>query len=101
MKKRIPAAALAAFLAVGVAELAADSYRCGRKLIMVGDSVADVLRVCGEPEHRDKGYQKIKIKGSYRDTRVERWYYKKSRRSLGRVVIFYRGQVHGIEVGGR
>jgi hypothetical protein len=101
MNKKFFAISSAVMMMTGVAGLAADSYRCGQKLILTGDSAADVLRVCGEPAFRDKGYERIKAQGTLRDSRVERWYYKKSRRSLGRVVIFYRGRVHAIEVGAR
>jgi hypothetical protein len=84
-----------------ISEANADSYRCGQKLIRSGDSTADLLRLCGAPSHIDKGYANVKVDGVHRNTRVERWHYKKSRRSLGRVVLVYRGQVRGIDIGGR
>ena len=36
---------------VAVAE-AADSFRCGDDLVLVGDTVASVLQKCGEPTDR-------------------------------------------------
>jgi hypothetical protein len=82
-------------------ELFADSYRCGRKLIQTGDSSRDVLRICGEPAHKDRGNEKIRLNGADRNTRVERWYYRKSRRSLEHVVLIHQGRVAAIEVVGR
>jgi len=79
----------------------ADSYRCGRKLIRTGDSSRDVLRVCGKPIYKDRGNERIRLEGVNRDTRVERWYYKKSSRSLEHVVLIYKGKVAAIEVGSR
>ena len=84
-----------------IENLSADSYRCGRKLIRTGDSSRDVIRVCGAPGYKDRGYAKIKIEGVVQKTRVERWYYRKSKRSLERVVLIYRGVVAGIKVGTR
>ncbi len=84
-----------------IENLSADSYRCGRKLIRTGDSSRDVIRVCGEPGYKDRGYAKIKIEGVLQKTRVERWYYQKSKRSLERVILIYRGVVAGIKVGTR
>ena len=79
----------------------ADGYRCGRKLITSGDSSGDLIRVCGEPRHKDRGYEKIKVNGVSKDTRVERWYYKKNSRSLEHVILIYKGRVNAIKVGGR
>ena len=80
---------------------AADSYRCGRKLVRSGDSKAQLLRLCGEPRFRDRGVETVKVDGSRQKARVERWYYRKSSRSLGRVILIYRGRIAGIEVEGR
>jgi hypothetical protein len=88
-------------LAVYGSELSADSFRCGRKLIKTGDSTSDLIRVCGEPRHKDRGEEKIKVKGVVKNTSVQRWYYKKSSRSLERVVLIYKGRVSAIEVGER
>lgn len=102
MCRTIKLSALAAcLLLVHSSPLFADSYRCGQKLIRVGDTKRDVLRTCGEPDYKDRGIEQIKIDGTTRSTSVQRWYYKKSRRSLERVVLIYKGRVRGIEVGSR
>lgn len=82
-------------------EAQADSYRCGRKLIRTGDSAAEVLRVCGAPGYKDRGQQTLRLGGAEQSANVERWYYKKSRRSLEHVVLLHKGRVVAIEVGAR
>lgn len=82
-------------------ETAADSYRCGRKVVQTGDSSAAVLRVCGEPRHKDRGQERVVWDGSPQRLSVERWYYKRSSRSLEHIVMLYRGRVVAIAVGER
>ena len=101
MDKRHIAPALLAGLLLAQNSVVADSYRCGRKLVRNGDSKAELLRLCGEPRFKDRGVETVKIDGSRKDARVERWYYRKSSRSLGRVILIYRGRIAGIEVEGR
>jgi hypothetical protein len=88
-------------LVVNVSCLSADSFRCGRKLISTGDSTGDVIRICGEPRHKNRGQEKIKVNGVFKITNVERWYYKKSGRSLEHIILIYKGRVSAIEVGER
>ena len=88
-------------LAVNSSCLSADSFRCGRKLISTGDSTGDVIRVCGEPRHKNRGHEKIKVDGVFKNTNVERWYYKKSARSLEHIILIYKGRVSAVEVGER
>lgn len=78
-----------------------DSYRCGRKLVKTGDSSRDLLKICGEPLHKDRGSERVRVKGVVRETRVERWYYKKNRRSVERVVLLHGGKIVAIEMGSR
>lgn len=94
------ALALAVLIALP-AITAADSYRCGRKLIRTGDSTADVLRVCGQPASKDRGRANVREGGATRNVPVERWHYKRSSRSLSRIVNIYRGRVVSIDVGKR
>jgi hypothetical protein len=82
-------------------EAQADSYRCGRKLIRTGDSAAAVLRVCGEPKYKDRGQQTLRLGGAEKSASVERWYYRKSGRSLEHIVLIHKGRVVAIEYGGR
>jgi len=93
-------AALVAALALA-APVAADSYRCGRRLVRDGDDVERLLRLCGEPGHRDRGTETLLLDGRFGPQRVERWYYRKNRRSLPYVVMVHRGRVVAIRVGRR
>lgn len=97
----IVATLLSAFFVSISVSLGADSYRCGRKLIHSGDSSAEVLRICGEPRYRDRGHESVRLGGARKKLPVERWYYKKSKRSLEHIVMIYRGRVIEITTGSR
>ena len=92
---------LLCLLALFVQELSADSFRCGRKLVSVGDSAGDLVRTCGEPGYKNRGKETIKVNGVSKETSVEHWYYKKSSRSLEHIVIIHKGRVAAVEVGHR
>jgi hypothetical protein len=84
--------------AIGLAgEVAADSYRCGRQLVKDGDSAARLLRLCGEPRRRDSATETVLVDGAWGPQRVQRWYYRKNRRSLEYVVYVYRGRIVAID----
>lgn len=86
--------------AIGLVDAAAaDSVRCARQLVRDGDSTARLLRLCGEPRRRDSGTERVMIDGAWGPQRVQRWYYRKNRRSLEYVVMIYRGRVVAIEAG--
>ena len=93
--------ALLFFLAVYAPDLSADSFRCGRKLIKTGDSISDLIRICGQPHHKNRGQEKIRVNGLSKNTSVQRWYYKKNRRSLEHIVLIHKGRVSAIEIGER
>jgi len=78
-----------------------DSYRCGRKVIRTGDPVSAVLRSCGEPSHKARGRETLRLNGTQKEVAVEHWYYRNGRRSLERAVAIYRGRVVSIAVVGR
>ncbi len=82
-------------------ELAADSFRCGRKLITEGDSAGELIRACGEPFHKERGSEKLRLHGATKEVRVDRWYYKKSSRKLEHVIIIHKGRVAAVQTGGR
>jgi len=82
-------------------DLSADSFRCGRKLISTGDSASEVFHVCGKPRYKDRGNEIIKVNGVSKNTRIERWYYKRSARSLEHAILIHKGRVVAIEIGDR
>jgi hypothetical protein len=79
----------------------ADSFRCGRKIVRTGDSPADLLRICGEPRYKDRGYENFRGQASQKKARVERWYYKKSSRRLEQIVLIHQGRIVAINTGHR
>lgn len=85
----------------GPPDVFADSYRCGRQLVRDGDSAERLLRLCGEPRRRDSGTETVMIDGAWGPQRVQRWYYRKNRRSLEYVVMVHRGTVVAIAAGRR
>jgi len=102
MRKPGPTSFIPVFLLAFICQdLTADSFRCGRKLVSVGDSSSELVRVCGQPRHKDRGRERIRVDGVSRETSVERWYYKKSTRGLEHVIIINRGRVAAVEVGSR
>ena len=79
----------------------ADSFRCGRKVIRTGDSPGELRQSCGEPRHKDKGYENMREQGRQKKVRVERWYYKKSSRRLEQIVVIHKGRIIAINTGQR
>lgn len=65
---------LAGLLLLASVSANADTFRCGSKLVSVGDRAFEVLRKCGEPDQRDAvGY----LLGGYdrRELRIDEWIY--------------------------
>jgi len=101
--RAIPIAVLALLAGIGVwpADLAADSFRCGRNVVRTGDSTSLLLEKCGEPRFRDRSYESVRLDGARKSLKVERWHYKQGSRRLARAVLIYRGRIVGIETGER
>lgn len=95
--------AMAAAVHFSVSIALADNFRCGRKVVRVGDSEESVLQRCGPPRHKDRGTAEVWLEGQHetRQVRVERWYYKNGERRLERIVLLYQEHVVGIEIGKR
>lgn len=86
---------------VFAAEAAADSMRCGRKVIRTGDTPATLIAHCGEPRYRGRGYAEVDTDEGRRSVKVEQWHYKAGETSLERIVLVYRGEIVGVETGDR
>lgn len=101
--RRIPTKPLIliCFLGIYTLNVFADSFRCGRKLVRTGDSAGDLLRLCGQPRYKDRGNAAISVDGVSRKVNVERWYYKKSQRSLEHIILLHKGRVTEVEIGSR
>jgi len=83
------------------ASVAADSFRCGRKVVRSGDSQSELLTACGEPQRRDSAQEGLWIGSSQKTVKVHRWYYKTSGRRLERTVVLYQGKIVAVRSGKR
>ena len=86
---------------------AADTLRCGSKLISEGDTIDKVLQYCGEPTETKRtwitrqprfeyGGQEIPFEGS-EDVPVDLWTYDFGPNKLMRRIRFVAGKVESIE----
>jgi len=93
--------------ALATFDAAADSMRCGSKLIGEGDSIDKVLRYCGEPATRERTWiQRAPVveRGRYEfsipgreDVPVDVWTYDLGANKLMRRVRMIAGKVERIE----
>lgn len=70
----------------------ADSIRCGRAVVKVGDSINTLIKKCGKPADKYSSRIAINDNGSERQTSVSNWVYR-SRGQKDRVVSIYAGEV--------
>ena len=98
---RMTLAFLLTFLVMLPPAVCADSYRCGRKIVRDGDLASDLLRICGDPLHKEQTRQYMTVDGQYRKVGVQRWYYRRGARSLEHVVVVYKGRIATIDVADR
>ena len=92
---------------IAAPETAADSMRCGSKLIGEGDSIDKVLQYCGEPATRERTWiQRAPVveRGRYEfsipgreDVPVDLWTYDFGANKLMRRVRMIAGKVERIE----
>jgi hypothetical protein len=79
----------------------AQAFRCGRKLVQIGDHQLDVLEKCGEPEWADERvgargsrlrhpYGALEI-GQYEQIVIEEWIYNFGRRKFKQFLYFENG----------
>lgn len=84
-----------------LAEIRADSLRCGRAVVRNGDTPEKLRQRCGEPLRRDFVQEQFWLGDGLRRVRVERWHYKPGRRALGRNVLIYQGRIVAVRTGER
>lgn len=78
---------------------AADSMRCGSRLVSVEDRAAEILSACGEPDFRDVfSYPHPQRSGTIAD--VEQWTYNFGPNQLLRVLKLRNGKLVDIEAQG-
>jgi hypothetical protein len=69
--------------------VSADSIRCGRKVIRSGDSSAELMQKCGEPQSRDSAQEELWLNRTQQKVRVGGGI--QARRQADAVVLVYRG----------
>ena len=79
MLKQLMAAYM--LFALAGSAMADSNFRCGQKLVSVGDDKLTVYEKCGEPKFKDV------VSGSD-ERRVEVWYYRRGIQQFTRVLTF-------------
>jgi hypothetical protein len=80
----------------GVAASEDSSYRCGQRLVVVGDHKIDVLGKCGAATLTDRWIEHEPA-GALRT--VDEWTYNRGPQQMIRVLLFVNGRLARIEVG--
>ena len=80
----------------GVAASEDTSYRCGQRLVVLGDHKIDVLGKCGAATLTDRWIDKEPA-GALRT--VDEWTYNRGPEQMIRVLLFVNGRLARIEVG--
>lgn len=63
-----------------VSTVAADSFRCGRKVIKQGDSTSELVKKCGEPARKFSSKETINVQGRQSKVPVSNWVYERNRK---------------------
>lgn len=58
----------------------ADSFRCGTRIVVTGDSIERLVKACGQPAYRYKAREDIGSRGSRQLASVTNWVYERGRR---------------------
>ncbi len=59
---------------------AADSFRCGRKLVKQGDSGSSLIKKCGKPARKYSSKELVNDQGRQSKVSVSNWVYERSRK---------------------
>ena len=75
----------------------ADSFRCGTRIVVTGDSISRLIKACGQPTVKYKAKESIKSGGNRKSTGVTQWVYDRGRKK-NMVVSVHSGKVVKIAV---
>lgn len=89
--------AIMAVLLLVSSQAQAASFRCGTRIVIIGDSVSRLVRSCGKPELKYKARETIREDGRRQTTGVTHWVYDRGRRK-SMVVSVRSGKVVKIEL---
>lgn len=68
---------------------AADSFRCGRKVVKQGDSGNELVKKCGKPVRKFSSKEVISEQGRQSKVSVSNWIYERNRKKD--IVVSVRG----------
>jgi len=92
--------ALAICLALGGAARADDSWRCGSRLVTLGESGREVLEKCGAPTESTRRWERGKRRsGGWVNQVVDVWSYDRGPQEFTRVLTLYDSVLRTIETG--
>lgn len=89
--------AILAVLLLASSQAQSASFRCGTRIVIIGDSVSRLVRSCGKPELKYKARETIREDGRRQTTGVTHWVYDRGRRK-SMVVSVRSGKVVKIEL---
>ena len=104
MKKRVILSVFTVFFLAAAESRASDDF-CGGRIISGGDTSADVIMKCGEPDWRESHKQEIAEKLDADTKRktfitIEEWTYNLGPDAFMRTVTFKNGRVVDVRLGG-
>ena len=88
---------LAVLLWLPAATLVADSFRCGRTLIKVGESNNALVKKCGNPVRKFSSKERLVVQGHSSMAAVSNWVYER-RGKKDMIVSVRAGSIVKIEV---
>ncbi len=65
---------------LGFSIAAADSFRCGRKLVKQGDSGSSLIKKCGKPARKYSSRELVNDQGRQSRVSVSNWVYERNRK---------------------
>lgn len=90
---------LPALLLISAEWAEAGGFRCGTRLVLTGDPISRLARVCGQPDTTFRAHKTVREGGTQRRLAVTQWVYE--RRGRKAVIVSVRdGRVLSIEKGG-
>jgi hypothetical protein len=78
----------------------ADGWRCGDRLVDVGETAGTVALKCGSPTTADRREESRRVKGMLWTVTIDQWTYDRGPRDFVRVLTFANGRLQTIDVGG-
>src|SRR5256885_14564839 len=96
---RISAALVCLALLIAFAAPAqADDFRCGQRLVSVGETTGEVALKCGPPTAADRRVETGRARGGgCRSTVIDTWTYDRGPTSFIRILTFVDGKLERVE----